>query len=76
MSRRNIHQKLGIQKILKKNGENEKDRGITVQVGQMEEYTLCGLEMATSARFMIVGYIPGNGDFCQIYDCWVYPRKW
>ena len=42
----------------------------------MEEYTLCGLETATSATFMIVGYILGNGDFCQIYDCWVYPRKW
>jgi len=55
-------QKLGILKNNTKNDDENKDRGITVQVGQMRECTLCWLT---------------NGNFCQI-DCLMgfYPEKW
>jgi len=48
--------------MMKKEQNENKDRGITVQVGQMEECTLCWLT---------------NGNFYQI-DCLMgfYPEKW
>jgi len=66
-------QKLGIFKNNTKNDEKEqnknKDRGLTVQIGQMEECTLCwftGGDFCQSVSLM--GFIPINGNFSLWFD--------
>jgi len=61
--------------MMKKEQNKNKDRGLIVQIGQMEECTLCrftGGDFCQSVWLM--GFIPINGDFCQWFDYWVdYP---
>jgi len=55
-------QKNNTKKMMMEKKNKKKDRGITVQVGQMEECTLCWFT---------------NGNFCQIdWLMGFYPEKW
>jgi len=57
--------------MMKKEQNKNKDRGLTVQIGQMEECTLCWFTGGYFCQSVwLMGFNPINGDFCLCFDRW------